>query len=989
MATLLSAPAAMIEGMPRSAFVGRDRDLEALGAALGIADGRGGRAVLIGDAGIGKSRALSALVDVATPEGWRTVVGHCVGQGGDALPYLPFVELIGSLGDGDPALEGVSASHPALAHLRPERSGDVAGPQEGATPGQVAEAVHHLLTTLGREQPTLVVVEDVHWADRSSRDLLTLLLTRGFTTAVALVVSVRSDDLHRRHPLHETLAVWSRIAGVEQVRLGPLPDADVRSIVADAASVEDAVLHDIVDRAAGNPFFAEELAAASTSGPMALGGLHRVLQGRIDRLGEQTQRVLRALALKGGRSLSHDLLSRVVDLSEADLDAAVGEAVERQVVVTSWPPAYSFRHALLGEAVADSLLPGERLRLHRAYAAALTQDPSLGTNAELARHAAAIGDLVSAVAASRRAADDALAVGGPGEALDHLTRALDWLDEDDPARDAVVLRAAEAAQATGDVLHSVQLVRDRLEHPGRAQRPGDRALLLSAFATWARGLDIGVDGPGMSEEAFGLVGPERDATWVVVATARVQQLIDLERFAEAIALSDEVTEAAARVGMRREVIEIRSMTSRVIESQSDIDAAERHLEGLLADVRDDPMALRVLLQLGALQHRRGAVREALATFDAGGVLAHRLHREWAPWGVDCRVRAGMVALELGDLAGAERRLDVTREEAPQPGRSYFDSALLGVLAARGAPVDAARIGSLREWWRVDLFVAVLTLHAAIDLHGDADDLGATVDLLDEGLPMLDEQWGDYQASIRMDALLTAQLARRAVAGVRADDALAFRVEAMRASLDARAAASLAGLLDGTAGSALPESAEELDGLRESNTETWAWAVRLLAERLRLAAATTNGLPDGLAGRLVEAWERSVEAFEAYGHVLETARSRARLAAAHRAAGDDAAARREAGLAREVAERIGAAPLVRELDALLPAAASVGADHLTPREVEVLRLVARGLTNGQVGMRLRISTKTVSVHVSNVLAKLGASSRTEASGIARERGLLDA
>jgi DNA-binding CsgD family transcriptional regulator len=182
---------------------------------------------------------------------------------------------------------------------------------------------------------------------------------------------------------------------------------------------------------------------------------------------------------------------------------------------------------------------------------------------------------------------------------------------------------------------------------------------------------------------------------------------------------------------------------------------------------------------------------------------------------------------------------------------------------------------------------------------------------------------------------------------------------------------------------------ETSDLERTSRETWAWLARAEAEALRLRRAIDLDEPP--AGEdLVSAWRASVAAFERYGHVFETARSRARLAAALHAVGDDAAARDEAAAAREVAQRLGARPLLAELDRALPPTAgsrASGSVNLTAREQEVLELLARGLTNGQIGKQLFISTKTVSVHVSNLLAKLGASGRTEAAAIARRRGLV--
>lgn len=408
-------------------LVGREVELDRLSAAIGLDAAAGGLVVVSGDAGIGKSRMLAAVTTAATERGWLTATGHCVGQAGSALAHLPFIELLSTLETNAPeVVETVLTSHPALGHLLPGRLPDA--PAAAISHGPVAEAVHALFTALGEARPTLLVIEDVHWADHSSRNLLTLLLTRGFPSAVGLVVTYRSDDLHRRHPLHETLAVWARLAEVTHLELAPLGDDAVRRLVAGLADapIDVALAGEIVRRSEGNPFFAEELVASAAAGQALSGGLTRVLRARVEQLDDTAQQVVRAIAV-GGREISHELLAQVVELTDADLERALSEAVEHHVLEATWPPAYAFRHALLGEAVADGLLPGERLRLHRAYAAALAERPDLGPASELARHAAIVGDLPTAVAASRSAAEAALAVGGPQDALQHYSgRCAGW-----------------------------------------------------------------------------------------------------------------------------------------------------------------------------------------------------------------------------------------------------------------------------------------------------------------------------------------------------------------------------------------------------------------------------------------------------------------------------------------------------------------------------------------------------------------------------------
>ena len=987
----VSAGSPIIAGMPQRRLVGRDADLTRLAAAIDLPGHGGGVAVLSGDAGIGKSRILGQLVEDAAAADWRTAVGHCVGQAGSALPYLPFIELLATLAAEAPeVVAAVRDIHPGLAGLLPDHAILADEAERTASQGVVAESVHALLTSLGADRPTLVVVEDVHWADRSSRDLLTLLLTRGFATPVGLIVSYRSDDLHRQHPLHETLSVWARIAGVEHIDLRPLPEAAIVELVGDLAP--GATAPDIAHRAGGNPFFAEELAASAAAGLPVGGGLRRVLQSRIDDLGPDAQQVVRAVSLKTSRFVGHELLARVVGLPDDALDVAVAEAIEHHVLDASWVDGYAFRHALLGETVAESLLPGQRLRLHRAYAAALGAQPGLAPAYELARHAAASGDLPTAITASRRAAESALRMGGPREALGHLERTLEWLDEDDPARDAVTLRAADAALAAGDTLRSVHLLRDRLDHPGADQQPADRADLLAAYANRSRLLDLPVDRDALTKEAVDLLPADRDARRVDVLTARLQHLVDEHVWASISAVAEEIVSVSEELGLRQPVVEVRTILARVVETQDDLDSAERQVKAALADVPhdDDPIQMRMLHYLAAIAHRRGDLPNALARYDEGVAVARRIGREWAPFGMECRLVGALTAYELGDWDGVVRRLDISRETVPQPNRTLYEAAALSVAAGRGRPVEPGVIRGLREWWPVDGLSVVLTVHPGIDLLGDAGDVEGALDLTDAGIALLERTWGKFQAITRMAALLAGQAAgavgspdRRTSPQLRArlEDRVAELIERSRENVERVLAMTPDS--DRTGG----EGARS-DALFGASRETWAWALRAEAEWLRLRVAlSAPDAPHPTA--LVAAWRDAVAAFEQYGHVFEAARSRARLAAALRRSGDEVGARREAAAARAVAERLGAVPLLRELDALDAAAgpAAYDASQLTPREAEVLRHVARGLSNGQIGKELFISTKTVSVHVSNLLAKLGAASRTEAAAIAHERGLL--
>ena len=967
--------------LPARELVGRDADLARIAEIIDLDDPRGVGVVVSGDAGIGKSSLLARISADAEGANWNVAWGHCVGQSGSGVAYLPFTELLGRIDLLAPeAVEQVVATRPALAVLLPGRRMVAASSH---SPGQVAESVHALLTAVGEIAPLLVVIEDAHWADPSSRDLMTLLLTRGFASAVALVVTYRSDDLHRRHPLHETLAVWARIAGIEHHDLKPLDDSAIRAIVTatETTDMPDRTVGEIARRAEGNPFFAEQLAASTVSGQPVTGGLSRVLWARVDQLSEPAQHVVRTMAI-GGRTISHDLLLRLVDLTEDELDTAIAEAIERHVIEAHWPPAYAFRHALLAETTTADLLPGQRMRLHRAYAGALASDPTLGPSSELARHAAASGDLATAVVAARKAARKDLAMGGPVNALEHLEQALGWLPEDAEERDEVSLEASDAALTAGDIVRSVQLLRDRIEHPGRDQSPTMRARLLATCANRLRLIDLafGETAADMTTEAMSIL-PEADSEdRLFVLTAHMQQLTDSRQYTQASAVGEEAGALAERLERPAALAEIRTVMSRVIEVHDDLDALERHIEGLLDDLGDrpDPLRIRIHHQAATMHHRRGRLVQALESHDRGAALARDLHLDWAPWALESRLMGGLTAYEIGDWDGAQRRLVVTDSVLPQPGRSFFDASAMLVRTGRGEPIAEAEFAAVRDWWHVDGLATVLLVMPAVEHYGNHGELARMLDITDDASEFLERTWGRFHAVVRLSALIAGQIAAHAPTV----DATLLR----RANTDLEVmAAKVHNIVTEPQKGVREPTTEEIE---ETNTETWAWNLRLQAELLRLQWRTPD-VPPPTTEAMVEAWRQSVAAFERYGHTYETARSRARLAAALRASGDAAGSRHEADLAREVATRLGAAPLLAELDDLTaPGPATAGSpDTLTPREQEVLELVARGLTNGQVGQQLFISTKTASVHVSRILAKLGAASRTEAAAIARDRGLV--
>ena len=547
-------------------------------------------------------------------------------------------------------------------------------------------------------------------------------------------------------------------------------------------------LDEITRRAEGNPFFAEELVASAAAGQSLTGGLSRVLRARVDQLDDTTQRVLRVIALKGGQHVGHELLSRVAGLPDETLEAALAEAVERHVLEARWPPAYTFRHALLGEAVADTLLPGERLRLHRAYAAVLAERPDLAPASELARHAAAVGDLPTAVAASRAAGEAAMAVGGPQDALQHFERALDWLGEDDPERDALTLRASAAAMLAGEPVRAIDLLRDRLDHPGAAQAPRrgptcsppsssapasstcpptrspspTRPCRSSARRPTSAG--CGCSSPGSRRSSTSA------ATWTPPSSAPRCRCSP---------------SASACSGAQAEV---RTIMARVLEAQEDLDAVEAHLRALAAELTDDdPLRLRVLHQLASIAHRRGDLPGAGAVRRRREGRAADAPRVGARGGRSAACSAG--SPPTSSATGTARR-DASTSPAPRAAAGSHD------LHGRAAlhPGRSRRARRPRRPRRAARVVARRRPLRRADGHARHRPARAGGRPRRRPRPRrgrrahLDRAWGEYYAIVRLAALVAGQVASSSRSS---DPALRERAVALVDDLADRLGASAA------------------------------------------------------------------------------------------------------------------------------------------------------------------------------------------------------
>ncbi|WP_192341682.1 ATP-binding protein [Streptomyces sp. VITNK9] len=971
-----------------SPLVGREDELARLTGVLERARAGEARAVLIaGDAGVGKTRTLDEVAGRAAAAGTTVLTGHCVDLGDVGLPYLPFTEILGVLA-ADERFAAVLAAHPVADRLLGAGPQDAEG-RDGATRSRLRlfEDVAALLAELSDVAPLLLVLEDLHWADQSSRDLLRFLLSRGVLQRpaggarghrVALFASYRADDLHRRHPLRPLLAELVRLPSVERLELRPLPDGDVARLVRSLRErpLPEATVHRIVERAEGNAFYAEELVAA-TDAPVhgVPSGLADVLLIRFEQLSETAQQVLRTAAV-AGRRVGHELLRDAVGLPEEELESALREALGRQLLVSDDGDTYSFRHALAREAVYADLLPGERARLHGAFARLLGgPDRRSDSAAERAHHHRESHDLPQALAASLEAADHAQRIGAPAEELRHLEAALDlWSAVDAAARPAgpdavtLTLRASAAAAHAGDLHRAVSLTRSALAGLGQ---DADLELAARVRYTLAGNL-LRVDNLSAafahSSEAFALIPAEPPSpTWVWAAATHVmaaRQVGEIETALRvgrrALRVAEELGVADARADLLISVIGLEDDNRTTERGRRRL----REARELARRAGNAPVELRALFNLAIGCFESGAPADCLDRAAEGLERARRSGLLSSPYAREMRYLRLLVRYTLGHWEECLREAAEDEAGGPPAAGAHTVAPVLYVALARGDLGAADRARALLDGpfdWMVTL-VAGIVLTDAAALRGDPED---AVRWARSTVARLTDDAGTPPAvTVRLAALALSAVADTVV-GLRAagDEAEAGRWTQAAAELLEQAR----------------RSARRGEDDRPQGPEGQAWLARAEAEWERLATG-----PDPAA------WQRAVDGF-AHGDVYERARCRLRLAEALLAAGRPQEAAREAGLAHREADRLGAAPLRERLDDLVrrtrPADTGDRATQLTAREQEVLRLLARGRSNRQIGEELFITAKTASVHVSNILAKLEAASRTEAVAVAYRQGLI--
>lgn len=952
-----------LAGVVSPVFVGRQAQL---GAAQELVDatsrGKSGVLLVAGEAGVGKSRLVAEVADHAREQGVRVLSGRCVQLGPEGLPFAPVAEALRELlrDTGGEQLDEILGPARELVARLVSASGTAPGERSPLEGSQLLELALGLVERLGADRPLLMIIEDLHWADRSTLQLAAFLAQNLRGVPAVMVFTYRSDEVGRRHPLRSLLTGWERSRAIVRLELPRFGKDEVRAQLTAILGAEPdrGTLELVFQRSEGNAFLAEEMLSVVRSGdPRGLPqSLRAVLLARLDHLGEPALHLLR-LAAVAGRSVPERLLVAVsgADADEEAVLAVVRETVDASLLVVDEAGyGYRFRHALTRDAVYDDLLPGERVRLHTAYAEALSRDPQLlrdtdmSVAASLAYHAYAALDLPRALDASIRAGAESLAGLAPREALAQYERALQiWPHV--PAEDLppdvdqaeVLWLAGDAAYHAGDLDRSASLLLQAI-----AELPADaeverRARVLQSCARAHRDTNRVGAAVDLLEQALALLPDEPPTVGRAEVLASLASALlranEWQRGEQCAAEAVHAVQGLEAVHVEADaLITLGSAQALQGRPEQGVETMRAGL-GAAQAAGDTFPALRGYINISDLLEGLGRSRESAAEAEQGIALAQRTGYLRGP-GSYLISNLAESLMRLGDWERAQALLDDGLAAQPE---GVFEATL--------------------QLMRAELAVLTGDYELAEDIVAHA-----------KALPVdpSDEQFAHPLA------MIDAQV-RRSTGAL--DEASEIVLAALARFPEQRWPRYLwplvwTGVRIGVErGAVEPELAELTRTLPAQAPPDAAY---------RTLAAAEIGDAD---------WTAAAAPWRALSWSWHLGYCLFRRAESDAGAGRRRPARDALVESWTIAERLGARPLLAAAEQLaqragihLDTVATPAAEDplaklgLTVREREVLLLLASGHSNPQIAQELFISPKTASVHVSNIFAKLGVSSRVEAA-----------
>ncbi|WP_069770477.1 AAA family ATPase [Streptomyces sp. LUP30] len=992
-------------------FVGRADELDTLNEALSRAAAGEPQALLIGgEAGVGKTRLVEEFATAACRRGAVVALGGCVEIGADGLPFAPFSTALRALRRAlpDELAACAAGQEEELARLLPELGQSRTGRHDEEGMARLFELTARLLERVAAEHTVVLVLEDLHWADASTRHLLSYLLRTLRAGRLVVLATYRADDIHRRHPLRPLLAELDRLRTVHRLELARLTRDEVcRQIAGILAHEPDpAQVDDIFERSDGNAFFVEELAVAAHEGCCAglTDSLRDLLLVRVEALPESAQHVARIVA-EGGSTVEYRLLDAVARLAEDDLIEALRAAVNANLLLaTPDGDGYRFRHSLVREAVSDDLLPGERARLNRRYAEALQGDPTLVPADErvmrLASYWYHAHDPAKALPAVLDASVEARSRRAYSEQLRLLERAME-LWESAPQDVRAALRPVDYTEA----------------YPPCGCDPGTTPLryldLMAEAAVAGRYCGERERALKIAKRALRLLEDEDDplrAAWFWMQRSRLARSLGRGSGREELATAQELLRGLPPSAVHAEVLtHIANWSTIHAPGPEAYEAAERAVQyARMVGSRETELDARQIL--GVLMVHAGHIEAGLAELHE---VRERALAEDAPSvALNAYVNLPSELEAVGRSREAvpmlEKGLDFARRHGPPDTEAWVWGNLAESLLSLGRWDEADRACAAAG--RVGQGVAVRGVHATLraELALARGDLAEAERQLDAGRNF----FGSQEHAPQHHLPLTRLAVQLAAAQGRPLDARAHVAPVLDRGFPLGTQRDAWPLL--LAAASVEGDARALSAADAGRADLLA-RIRAAAKKLVTIAPVWQAHEHWVRAELLRAegrtapddWCEVVTAFERLERPYDLARTRHRLAEALLSTGGESERDRAAELLRlahAVAGHLGARPLADAV-ALLgrrarlslapvagrPDASAAPADPLTAlgltsRERDVLRLVSEGRTNRQIAGELFISPKTASVHVSNILSKLDVSGRGEAAAVAHRLGL---
>ncbi len=994
----------------RSPLVGRQAELGRLVEALSGGLDRSGL-VISGEAGIGKSRLVRAGCDTLSAQGHLVLAGWCLGLSED-VPFLPFVDVLRDLAGRDDGrlLKAAFAASPAyvlpeVARLVPEVVPDNSPSNASGVDGQgwltqrLFGAVRQLLSTLAEVTPIAIVIEDAHWADRSSKDLLRYLLAPGHATGVPVVLTSRSGG--EQDPWLQDLRNRGE---VDWLALAPLDRAHTLEQVVSLGVPDEATGSAVFERSGGNPFFTEQLVAGASGSGALPDTLSELLLRRLAGLGPQATDIVRAVSI-AGRPLDEGILAEVTAHPQETLSDALRMVTRRQLMVRSGSGSYQMQHALVAEATIADMSDADRHEWHLRVALALATSEDAALASDVAEHFRLAGDAASEFEWRLRSARYSDSVFAPTETAAQWRRLLElWPaahHRRGPQYPSLVdahLRVVAAFDRAGNGPAAAEAAAAALELLPGADPP-ERVRLLYNGGAWlsvtdlqggARLLEAAVEvGSTLpASEAYVLALERLQRTYALLgAKSRVERVRLLERalISAEILHSDALVKhlvafLAWQAMVRDDVRESLILLERALEVR--VDPPDPHLESpadcILTDVLLKTGDLPRVVDVGTAALRRADLQGYPQSFYSQILLSNVLEAMREQGQIDAA--AQLAEKSIADQFSADSASTHSERAAIWCAQGRLDEASEFWVAADATLKSFQGLQFPREF---ALARAELRLWQ-----------GWAGDVLAEALPVLEPLCDSLESQLGGGLFV---LAMRACA----DRAVRARARRDRAGVgEAHAdAARLSELVERCAkhpfeGAGIPATRPadraswraEHSRLQDSDASLWQAAAAAWAEL---------GRPHREAYAL---WRQSEALLalpstrSAAAPVLRAAALRAQQHQPLTEAVEELARRAHIDLTASQASGNSMptpAPAASANGPLRKSTASTDpAFGLTAREHEVVRLLGEGYTNAQIGRTLFISTKTASVHVSNILRKMDVTSRVQAAAVAAQTGLLE-